>query len=80
MSSNKIPDFKAIYMLAEQYREASIVLEKNNKELSAPRLIVDSFAIELYLKCLYIIDKKQAKRGHDWKEIFDALEESRRRA
>ena len=41
---------------------------------SAPRLLVASFAVELYLKCLYVLDTGDAPiEGHDWKKLFDAL-------
>jgi hypothetical protein len=72
------PDFRKIYQLAERYSEASRLLEAQMKGdewgVSAPRLLVDSFAIELYLKCLYVLDTSSAPlREHDWVELFDAL-------
>lgn len=42
--------------------------------ISAPRLLVDSFAVELYLKCLFVLDTDSAPlREHDWEKLFEAL-------
>lgn len=49
-------------------------MEGDDWESSAPRLLVDSFAVELYLKCLYVLDTgKKPKKGHDWVRLFKAL-------
>jgi hypothetical protein len=41
---------------------------------SAPMLLVDSFAVELYLKCLYVLDTNQVPEAtHDWMALFKAL-------
>lgn len=78
-SSKPTPDFHKIFLLAEQYSEASLLLEKNAEDdegkWSMPRLLVDSFAVELYLKCLYVLDLNSAPWGHDWKQLFDALKD-----
>jgi uncharacterized protein (DUF1778 family) len=38
-------------------------------------LLVDSFAVELYLKCLFVLDTNVAPlEEHDWQKLFDALE------
>lgn len=73
-----VPDYKKIFRLAESYTEASLILRRemggDGFEKSAPRLLVDSFAVELYLKCLYVLDtNKKPKRGHDWLKLFQAL-------
>lgn len=72
------PDCRKIYQLAENYSEASHLLaEQANGEqwgCSAPQLLVDSFAVELYLKCLFVLDTNTAPlEEHDWKNLFDAL-------
>ncbi len=72
------PDFRKIYQLAEHYSDASRLLEEqaNAEEWgsSAPQLLVDSFAVELYLKCLFVLDTNIAPlEEHDWKKLFDAL-------
>lgn len=77
------PDFRKIYHLAEHYSEASRLLAEQAKGeqakgehwgCSAPYLLVDSFAVELYLKCLFVLDTNTAPpEKHDWKTLFDAL-------
>ena len=72
------PDYRKIYQLAEQYSEASQTLEeqarRNDWGSSAPQLLVDSFAVELYLKCLFVLDTNIAPlEEHDWQKLFDAL-------
>jgi len=72
------PDFQKIYQLAERYSEASRILDEQMKSdewgVSAPRLLVDSFAVELYLKCLYVLDTdSEPLREHDWLKLFEAL-------
>lgn len=48
------PDYRKMYQLAEYYAEASRLLDEQAKGeewgCSAPQLLVDSFAVELYLK------------------------------
>jgi hypothetical protein len=68
-----------MYQLAEHYSEASRLLTEQAKGehwgCSAPRLLVDSFAIELYLKCLFVLEKDSAPpEQHDLQELFDALD------
>lgn len=82
--SRPTPDAWKIYQLAERYLEASLILKEHaeNKAVEdeawgayAPRLLVDSLAIELYLKCLYVLDTKSAAPiEHDWEKLFDAME------
>ena len=72
------PDYRKIYQLAEHYSEASRLLDEQKKGeewgCSAPQLLVDSFAVELYLKCLFVLDANIAPiEEHDWKKLFDAL-------
>lgn len=78
MDHAEVPDAKDVYLLALRYSEASRILEEQAKRqcwaASAPRLLVDSFAIELYLKCLYILDTGlRPLREHDWVKLFEAL-------
>lgn len=71
-----VPDYGKMYQLAEQYSEASRILEESAKDgkWTAPRLLVDSFAVELYLKCLYVLDTNKAPlEQHDWEQLFDVL-------
>ena len=76
------PDFEKIFLLAEHYTEASRLLDeqsrgdqtkRNNWGCSGPKLLVDSFAVELYLKFLYVQDTKKAPHGHDWEKLFEEL-------
>jgi hypothetical protein len=72
------PNYRKMYQLAEHYSEASRLLEEQakNKEWgsSAPQLLVDSLAVELYLKCLFVLDTGIAPlEEHDWQKLFDAL-------
>lgn len=67
-----------MFLLAENYSEASRLLaeQARGKEwgCSAPQLLVDSFAVELYLKCLFVLDTNTAPpREHDWEILFDEL-------
>lgn len=73
------PDFYKIYLLAEHYTEASNLLAEQAKVAewgtSAPKLLLSSFAMELYLKCLFVIDNGMAPpRGHDLLVLFEALD------
>jgi hypothetical protein len=72
------PDPQEIYELAERYSEAASILSEQAKgkewRSSAPKLLVDSFAVELYLKCLFVLDTNTApKNGHDWEKLFARL-------
>jgi hypothetical protein len=72
------PDYRKMYQLAERYSEASHLLDEQAKceewGCSAPQLLVDSLAVELYLKCLFVLDTNIALlEGHDWRKLYDAL-------
>jgi len=76
--SKPTPDFRKMYQLAEHYSEASRLLEEQAKGeewgCSAPQVLVDSFAVELYLKCLFVLDtNSDPPKKHDWETLFDAL-------
>lgn len=79
------PDIKQMYQLAEHYSEASRLLADQARGggwgCSAPQMLVESFAVELYLKCLYVLDMDAAPPfGHDWEELFNALKDFTREA
>ena len=85
----EVPDFKKIFLLAEHYSEASRLLEgqargDQTKEInwgcSGPKLLVDSFAVELFLKCLYVQDTEKAPHGHDWEKLFEELKAGTQKA
>jgi hypothetical protein len=72
------PDFREIFLLAEHYSEASKLLEPQAKGdawgCSGPQVMVDSFAVELYLKCLFVLDTSIAPfHEHDWQLLFNSL-------
>ena len=74
------PDVKQMYQLAEHYSEASRLLDHQARGdgwgCSATQMLVESFAVELYLKCLYVLDMGAAPPvGHDWEELFGALKD-----
>lgn len=73
------PDFRKMFLLAEHYSEASRLLEEQAKGeewgSAGPQVLVDSFAVELYLKCLFVLDTNIAPlEEHDWQKLFDALQ------
>ena len=77
------PDCRKMYQLAEHYSEASLLLEQQVQGegwgCPGPKLLVDSFAVELYLKCLYVQDKGETPpREHDLMKLFEALNSSTR--
>jgi hypothetical protein len=86
VSKNKqVPDFRRIFLLAEEHSTAADILKGRSTEgeekTSSPRLMIDSFAVELYLKCLYVMDKDEAPpRLHNWVKLFEALEPHTREA
>lgn len=57
--SKQTPDARKMYQLAERYSEASQILDEQAESekwgCAAPQLLVDSFAVELYLKCLFVL-------------------------
>jgi len=77
-----VPDPRAIFRLAEGFRDAADVLnshdvrEKTHATSESPTydsaamLVVDALAVELYLKCLYVLDHK---REPPFKHPFDVL-------
>ncbi len=83
------PDSKKIFLLAEHYSEASRLLDEQSRGDQAkeknwgcfgPKLLVDSFAVELFLKCLYVQDTKKAPHGHDWGKLFEELKPGTQKA
>jgi len=78
---------REIFIYAESFSHASETLAKiarNGEEgkqfkslslhAASPVITVDSFALELYLKCLHWIDrKKEPTKLHKYVELFEAL-------
>lgn len=78
-NQNPPPDVAEMFQLAEQYSVASNLLSRQSRGKKrwsgAPYLLVDSFAIELYLKCLITQDTGKAPdNGHDFRKLFDAID------
>jgi hypothetical protein len=80
-----VPDIRQMFQLAERYSEASELLVEHARGekwgSTAPKLHVESFAVELYLKCLCVQDTSNAPPDeHDWKKLFYSLKEFSRDA
>src|SRR4051794_31006543 len=72
------PDFRKMYQLAEHYSEASRLLSEQAKGgdwgCAAPQFLVDSFGVELYLKCLFVLDTNIAPlEEHECHNLFNIL-------
>ena len=82
---------RMLFMLAKNYADSAKILEDRVQEIKnpdpAPVIIMClSFAIELLLKCLLIVDKDEIRtvrdmekaginrRGHDYLHLFDRIE------
>jgi hypothetical protein len=70
-------DPAAIFLFAEQYKHASnwLALSRRNgfeHEVRIPAVVCSAFALELFLKCLLVIEGRKST-GHDLRELFDSL-------
>lgn len=77
------PDIGQVFRLAEQYSIASNLLVHqswgNGWGCGCPHLMVDSFAVELYLKCLVAADTEHAAEwDHNHRNLFNVLKPSTR--
>src|SRR4051812_6029494 len=54
-----VPDPHKIFQTAESFREAADLLEKTPAQRGAAFLVTDALAVELYLKCLYVLDNEK---------------------
>jgi hypothetical protein len=80
-----VPDFKQVFLLAEYHAAASRLLDNQSKVKEfgsiGPKMLVDSFSVELYLKCLYVQDKDAAPpEVHDWEVLFEELKPGTQKA
>ncbi|KTR27887.1 hypothetical protein RSA11_04275 [Exiguobacterium indicum] len=71
---------KLIFEQARRFRNAGAILGNKLSETSdpglymAPFIVNSSFAIELYLKCIYVIEtKEEPKYVHKLEQLFDNL-------
>lgn len=79
----KREDAPKIFRCAEAYARAAEALAEdlkqavkgstNKPEDILPLAVLDAFAVELYLKCLRVTDYGNHRRGHDLKELVEAL-------
>src|ERR1700748_1063655 len=72
------PDPLKIFMNAERFRIADLVLRQNNNPqimvaVARPALVLSAFASELYLKCLICIETDRLAHGHDLQVLFKQL-------
>ena len=77
-----------IFRYAEAFRKSAEERQKQLREphtatghgntsmdsvLRVPFVVMDAFSLELYLKCLQVIEKGSADRGHKCKRLFASL-------
>jgi hypothetical protein len=60
-AGNPLPDPLKIFMNAERFRQADLLLRSFNEQqiavtIASPALILSAFASELYLKCIVCIE------------------------
>lgn len=74
-----------IFKLAEAMHSAGSSLRENTPEdpvKSAPSVVLVAFSLELYLKCLLVLDGKTSDEilGHDFDALFLKLTETKQRS
>jgi hypothetical protein len=82
MSEEHTRDSATVFLFAEQYKHASNWLGQARRngfeqEVRMPAVVCSAFALELFLKCLLILEHRKP-RGHDLRELFDSLSEDTR--
>jgi hypothetical protein len=70
--------------IADGYSRSARVLMKHvgqtrSSEVVHSMVVLHALALEIYLRCLYALDRDGAYEGHHLKQIFDALGEETRR-
>ena len=70
--------------IAEGYSQSANILMKyigqtRSREVVHSMMVLRALALEIYLRCLYAIDHDKPYKGHDVKQIFDALSDETRR-
>lgn len=85
MSRSGAPDPHAIFLYAEAFAEAAEELQPQFRKKppgrlhipdaahAAPAATLDAFALELYLKCLYVLDHSDSAWGHDTEKLIGEL-------
>jgi hypothetical protein len=64
---------KQIFISAEGFRHSADILEKRNLRLGQQRVVLLSFAFELYLKCFILLTQRETARGHNTEKLFSKL-------
>lgn len=75
------PDPLKIFMNAERFRIADLVLRSDKNQnvavaVAGPALVISAFASELYLKCLICIETGNLEFGHELRPLFKKLSEA----
>jgi len=65
----KAIDPKGVFQTAEVFRASSIILGNQGPNYMFPMVICAAFSLELYMKCLILIEGG-ASKGHDLKDLF----------
>jgi HEPN domain-containing protein len=84
-AGNPLPDPLKIFMNAERFRQADLLLRSVNDQriavtIASPALILSAFASELYLKCIVCIETGELAHGHHLKNLYRRIEPSTRRS
>ena len=82
-AGNTPPDPLKIFMNAERFRQADLLLRSFNDQqiavtVASPALILSAFASELYLKCIVCIETGELAHGHHLKNLYRRIEPSTR--
>jgi len=69
-----------IYETAQRYSESAKILNSINLEQRKSSQIMAALSLELYFKCIYLIEngkefKVNGNRSHDFKKLFEDLDE-----
>lgn len=76
MNTNKIPSIESIMFYADAFILAARKLTQPgvpDLQLVVAQIVNSSFASELYLKCIILIETGDVPRGHDLAKLFDKL-------
>jgi hypothetical protein len=68
----KVPeaiDPKGVFLTAEVFRSSSAILGNHGPSYMFPMVICAAFSLELYLKCLILVEGG-ASKGHDLGDLF----------
>jgi hypothetical protein len=77
-------NFDASLKIAAGYSKSANILMKyvgqtRNREVVHSMMVLRALALGIYFRCLYVLDRNKPYRGHEVKQIFDALSDETRR-